>query len=243
MPRITINAKDVVNDIQAGVDDAGLMAKYGLSPQWMTILFSKLVEAGLITQRELDRRSSRIEWSALMDTSDLSQLEDTNPVGEFEKTVDLSELYPRENMIPDPSLAVETVNLGEPTETVKLTPLAQRHAQPQTDHSEGFARFSQEPQSRTVRHVEPHEDAIKALEEFAQWWQKAKPALRSLGVGAPRFKKGRVVARTLKLNEDIVRAAEEKAAREKALTGGDLASLIEILLWEYIGKPQHLIQM
>lgn len=243
MSRITINAKDVVKDIQSGVDDAGIMAKYGLSQQWITILFAKLVEAGLISQKELDRRGSQVEWSELMDTSDLSDLEDTNPIGEFEKTVDLSELYTKTAANADPSLSVETVNLGEPTETVRLSPIAERRAQSPGDHSEGFSAFSHDPENRPKNsRLHPHEEAVKALEEFADWWQKAKPKLESLGPGRPRLKKGRLISTTLKLNEDLVRAAEEKAIRERARSGGDLTALIELLLWEYIGRPEYMLQ-
>lgn len=43
------------------------------------------------------------------------------------------------------------------------------------------------------------------------------------------------------MNEILDRAAA-KAARERALTGGSLSLLIEILLWRYIGSPEDLLE-
>jgi hypothetical protein len=43
-----INAKDVLRDMRAGLDDIGLMQKYGLSAKQLTALYKKLEDAGLL---------------------------------------------------------------------------------------------------------------------------------------------------------------------------------------------------
>jgi hypothetical protein len=43
-----VNAKAVVQDIRTGMDDIGLMQKYGLSAKQLTALYKKLDEAGLM---------------------------------------------------------------------------------------------------------------------------------------------------------------------------------------------------
>lgn len=47
-PKVKINAKAVVHDIQIGLDDVALMQKYGLSARQLTALYKKLEEAGLL---------------------------------------------------------------------------------------------------------------------------------------------------------------------------------------------------
>ncbi|MEW6348384.1 MAG: hypothetical protein AB1646_04940 [Thermodesulfobacteriota bacterium] len=57
-PRKTIRTHDIVNDLEAGVDDSALMDKYGLSPQQLELIFKKLLDAGLITVEQLYGRTS-----------------------------------------------------------------------------------------------------------------------------------------------------------------------------------------
>ena len=61
MTRAKINAKDVLNDIRKGMDDASLMEKYKLSANHLQHLFGKLVQAGVLQQRELDNRTPMFE--------------------------------------------------------------------------------------------------------------------------------------------------------------------------------------
>jgi ankyrin repeat protein len=56
-----INAREVVNDIRSGMDDAALMEKYRLSAANLQVLFDKLVQAGVIKQSELDHRLPMFE--------------------------------------------------------------------------------------------------------------------------------------------------------------------------------------
>lgn len=57
----TISAREVVADIRVGMTDEQLMLKHQLSGKGLQSLFAKLVSAGLLTQAELDQRSSSFE--------------------------------------------------------------------------------------------------------------------------------------------------------------------------------------
>ena len=56
-----INARDVIADLNAGMDDIGLMKKYRLSAMWVQSLFKKLLAAGLVAPNEVQQRRTRIE--------------------------------------------------------------------------------------------------------------------------------------------------------------------------------------
>ncbi len=58
MAKRKIKATEFLADIRAGMDDAGLMLKYGLSNGQVLRVVSKLISEGLISSDELDRRRS-----------------------------------------------------------------------------------------------------------------------------------------------------------------------------------------
>jgi uncharacterized protein (DUF433 family) len=43
-----LNITDVVTDIRAGMDQARLVVKYGLSPQDIEAIFRRMIERGLL---------------------------------------------------------------------------------------------------------------------------------------------------------------------------------------------------
>jgi len=57
----TLSAKEVAADIRADATDEFLMKKYGLSESGLQSLFGKLVTGNILTQADLDRRTSAIE--------------------------------------------------------------------------------------------------------------------------------------------------------------------------------------
>ncbi|MBI5251816.1 MAG: YIP1 family protein [Desulfomonile tiedjei] len=58
MSKQKISAKQVLNDISAGMSDAELMEKYGITPKGLESLFGKLTQAGLLKEASLRKRSS-----------------------------------------------------------------------------------------------------------------------------------------------------------------------------------------
>jgi hypothetical protein len=58
MTKKRINAKAMLADIRAGMDDEGLMRKYGLSNRGVLLAMNRLIWSGLMSPSELaDRRS------------------------------------------------------------------------------------------------------------------------------------------------------------------------------------------
>ncbi|MFC1834839.1 ankyrin repeat domain-containing protein [Thermodesulfobacteriota bacterium] len=57
MPKPEINAKEMLKNVREGMDDAAIMKKYRLSPKGLQSLFKKMVAAGVIHQKDLDKRS------------------------------------------------------------------------------------------------------------------------------------------------------------------------------------------
>jgi hypothetical protein len=56
MEKRKITAREVLKDIRAGMDDAPLMRKYQLSAQGLQSVLNKMVQAGIVTEEELDGR-------------------------------------------------------------------------------------------------------------------------------------------------------------------------------------------
>ncbi len=61
MAKRKITAREILNDVKAGLDDRALMKKFHLSSQGLQSLFKKMLNAGVITQDELDDRSPMAE--------------------------------------------------------------------------------------------------------------------------------------------------------------------------------------
>lgn len=57
MPKRKLDAQQVIDDIQEGMDDHGLMQKYNLSAKGLSSLFQKLVNAGALEPPEHSQRT------------------------------------------------------------------------------------------------------------------------------------------------------------------------------------------
>jgi hypothetical protein len=56
MPKKTINAKEILTDLKAGMDNTALMEKYGLSEKGLQSLFKKLTDAGVLKNYQWDEQ-------------------------------------------------------------------------------------------------------------------------------------------------------------------------------------------
>ncbi len=56
MEKRKITAREVLKDIREGMDDALLMRKYQVSAQGLQSVFNKMIQAGVVTEEELDGR-------------------------------------------------------------------------------------------------------------------------------------------------------------------------------------------
>lgn len=69
MNTTTVDAKQAVDDIRSGMDDAELMKKYGISAKGLESLFSKLCVAGILSQTEFRNRTEQPEATVDIDLS------------------------------------------------------------------------------------------------------------------------------------------------------------------------------
>ena len=70
-----------------------------------------------------------------------------------------------------------------------------------------------------------------------------KPSeLIPLPVNRPTFKKGNQKQGTFKVRDAIYKRVLEKLETDRVRTRGNVASLVEILLWMYVGAPEDLLE-
>lgn len=58
-PKISINVKEIIADIKAGMADVGLMDKYELSLAGLKSVFNKLVDGKFVTEQEIENRQEK----------------------------------------------------------------------------------------------------------------------------------------------------------------------------------------
>lgn len=56
MAKKTVNAREILKDIKAGMDNTALIRKYQLSEKGLHSVFKKLVDSGALKQEDLDSR-------------------------------------------------------------------------------------------------------------------------------------------------------------------------------------------
>jgi Mor family transcriptional regulator len=98
MAKRTISAREFAADVRSGMEDEDLIKKYRLSLEWVPIMLAKLVDSGVLTREDVDRRAPEVDCSELVDTGDVSDLEDTGEYEEFEKTIVIGGLDEIERM-------------------------------------------------------------------------------------------------------------------------------------------------
>jgi hypothetical protein len=54
--KISISAREVLDDLKSGLDDQGFMIKYKLSYRQLQRLFRKMIQAGVVSPMELAQR-------------------------------------------------------------------------------------------------------------------------------------------------------------------------------------------
>lgn len=67
MEKRKVRAWDVFRDVSDGLDDSTLMDKYGLSAKGVQRILQKLVDMGMMTQDEIDNRSSMNEPTIVLE--------------------------------------------------------------------------------------------------------------------------------------------------------------------------------
>lgn len=83
--------------------------------------------------------------------------------------------------------------------------------------------------------------ALADLRAVLDWWRERQEETMILSPSRPVFKGDRRNS-GFHINAEILRRATEKLKKDKVRTGGSMSLLMELLLWEYIGRPQDLLE-
>ncbi|MFC1833560.1 hypothetical protein ACFL2Q_02355 [Thermodesulfobacteriota bacterium] len=126
------------------------------------------------------------------------------------------------------------------------TPVSHQEQVTRTDPSEAVEpRAVRQPASH-VRHLD--EETIEEIMQMLEWWKNRpeEPERRQLPDYRPTFKRGSLGSdqspKTVRLSNELVSRALLKAKTERTRYGTSFSSLIETLLWEFIGCPTDLIE-
>ena len=68
-----IQASQLLKDIQSGLSDIEIMERYDVNSKQLSYLFQKMVEAGLVTNKQLEQRTSLAETSVTKAFVDVQQ--------------------------------------------------------------------------------------------------------------------------------------------------------------------------
>jgi hypothetical protein len=83
-------------------------------------------------------------------------------------------------------------------------------------------------------------EEVGALREIVSWWESRRMWLDQIE-RRPMFK-GKTRNTGIKINEELLNRAIQKARKERLRTGGSLSGLVELLLWKYLDEPDDLIE-
>jgi hypothetical protein len=83
--------------------------------------------------------------------------------------------------------------------------------------------------------------ALADLRAVLDWWRSRQQESMILSPSRPIFKGPRRNS-GFHINSEILKRATAKLKKDKVRTGGSMSLLMEVLLWEYIGRPQDLLE-
>lgn len=83
-------------------------------------------------------------------------------------------------------------------------------------------------------------EEVGTLREIVSWWESRRMGLDYIE-RRPIFK-GQTRNTGIKINQELLNRAVQKAKKERLRTGGSLSGLVELLLWKYLDEPDDLIE-
>jgi len=83
-------------------------------------------------------------------------------------------------------------------------------------------------------------EEVGALREIISWWKSRRMGLEEVE-RRPIFK-GQTRNTGIKINEELLNRAVQRAKKERLRTGGSFSGLVEWLLWKYLDEPDDLIE-
>ncbi|MGO9118506.1 MAG: hypothetical protein ACLQPD_12980 [Desulfomonilaceae bacterium] len=84
-------------------------------------------------------------------------------------------------------------------------------------------------------------EAMEDLKDLLDWWRQKKSSPLGEIQARPVFKGTRRNS-GFHINATILKRAADRVKKDKVRTGGSLSMLVELLLWEYLDRPQDLLE-
>jgi hypothetical protein len=85
------------------------------------------------------------------------------------------------------------------------------------------------------------EAAVQDLQDMLEWWRSKKDESLVIPPSRPVFR-GKRRNTGVHVNGRILELVVEKLKTDKVRTGGSLSLLTEYLYWEYLGRPQEVLE-
>jgi hypothetical protein len=84
-------------------------------------------------------------------------------------------------------------------------------------------------------------EEVSTMKDMIQWWEEnqGRPKLTEV---RPEFDRSETAVKTLRISKTLCEAAEEKAAKDRALTRGSFSGLVEYLLWSYLDRDEKFLR-
>lgn len=114
--KIVVSAKEVLSDLRAGISDAQLMAKYGLSEKGLRSMFAKLEAKKVVSAEDLTRRASARQPAVELDVTPVTK---PAPVARSSKVVPVASEAPVTRVAA--SIPPVTARSAAPTTTGPVT--------------------------------------------------------------------------------------------------------------------------
>ena len=143
---------------------------------------------------------------------------------------------------------VPQAGILEYEDTIIIDPSDQMALLERAKPKKAVAASTAQDQPSVSQHEPPathFDDAtVQALMEVVAWWRDHKGEVQMpipMAAQAPSFRRKGTTTRSVRIAADMLEAAVKKAREEKGRTGGTFNSLVEVLLWEFLGRPEEFV--
>jgi hypothetical protein len=85
------------------------------------------------------------------------------------------------------------------------------------------------------------DDQVEQIMEMLTWWNEHKQEPVPRGA-RPDFKRSETVVKAVRIGREMFDAVNTRLQSDRANTGGSFSALVEMLLWEYLGRPESMVE-
>jgi len=85
-------------------------------------------------------------------------------------------------------------------------------------------------------------ETLETLLQMVEWWKRNRERILLPPLGTrPIFHRKKSVLRSVRLDERLIKAAERKAKEDRSASGGTFNTLVELLVWQWLGQPPEFL--